>query len=127
MKQLVKFKSPLHEMTQTTPTCLWNDSASLQELAYALDHGAVGATCNPVIVGEVLKKEMPLWKDRIDGLIETLPPGSRNRREGAPMTLFDGWTWLQRSKESKFERPALLNNCSPMYHAIVHRLAILLA
>jgi transaldolase len=66
MKQLVKFKSPLHEMTQTTPTCLWNDSASLQELAYALDHGAVGATCNPVIVCDVLKKEMPLWKDRIE-------------------------------------------------------------
>jgi transaldolase len=72
MKQLVKFKSPLHEMTQTTPTCLWNDSASLQELAYALDHGAVGATCNPVIVCDVLKKEMPLWKDRIDELIEEM-------------------------------------------------------
>ena len=73
MKQLVKFKSPLHEMTQTTPTCLWNDSASLQELTYALDHGAVGATCNPVIVGEVLKKEMHFWKDRIDELIEEMP------------------------------------------------------
>jgi transaldolase len=72
MKQLVKFKSPLHEMTQTTPTCLWNDSASLQELNYALDHGAVGATCNPVIVGEVLKKEMHLWKDRIHELIEDM-------------------------------------------------------
>ncbi|MGB6718709.1 MAG: transaldolase family protein [Candidatus Acidiferrales bacterium] len=73
MKQLVKFKSPLHEMTQTTPTCLWNDSASLQELNYALDHGAVGATCNPVIVSEVLKKEMHLWKDRIYELIEDMP------------------------------------------------------
>jgi len=73
MKQLVKFKSPLHEMTQTTPTCLWNDSASLQELTYALDHGAVGATCNPVIVSEVLKKEMHLWRDRIDELIEEMP------------------------------------------------------
>ena len=73
MKQLVKFKSPLHEMTQTTPTCLWNDSASLQELAYSLENGAVGATCNPVIVGEVLKKEMHLWKGRIQELIEELP------------------------------------------------------
>jgi transaldolase len=73
MKQLVKFKSPLFEMTQTTPTCLWNDSASLQELNYALDHGAVGATCNPVIVCEILKKEMHLWKDRIDELIEEMP------------------------------------------------------
>jgi transaldolase len=73
MRQLVKFKSPLFEMTQTTPTCLWKDSASLQELNYALDHGAVGATCNPVIVCEILKKEMHLWKDRIDELIEEMP------------------------------------------------------
>lgn len=73
MEQLVKFKGPLHEMTQTTPTCLWNDSASLQELRYALDHGAVGATCNPVIVSEVLKKEMHLWKDRIGELVVEMP------------------------------------------------------
>ena len=64
------YKSPLHEMTQTTPTCLWNDSASIQELTYSIEHGAVGATCNPVIVLGVLKKEMSLWKDRIRGLIE---------------------------------------------------------
>lgn len=78
MKQLVKFKSPLHEMTQTTPTCLWNDSASLHELNYALDHGAVGATCNPVIVGEVLKKEMPLWRERIGELIRVMPPATED-------------------------------------------------
>jgi transaldolase len=65
------YKSPLHQMTETTPTCLWNDSASVQELGYAIEHGAVGATCNPVIVVEVLKKEMHLWKDRILDLIAT--------------------------------------------------------
>ena len=64
------YKSPLHEMTQTTPTCLWNDSASIQELTYSIEHGAVGATCNPVIVLGVLKKEVSLWKDRIHSLIE---------------------------------------------------------
>ena len=73
MTQVVKFKSPLHEMTQTTPTCLWNDSASIQELRYSLEHGAVGATCNPVIVGDVLKKEMPVWKGRIQELIAEMP------------------------------------------------------
>ena len=50
------YKSLLHEMTQTTPTCLWNDSASASELAYAIDNGAVGATCNPVIVLSVAKQ-----------------------------------------------------------------------
>jgi transaldolase len=66
----VAYKSPLHEMTQSTPTCLWNDSASIQELTYSIEHGAVGATCNPVIVLGVLKKDMSLWKDRIHQLIE---------------------------------------------------------
>ena len=65
----VAYKSPLHEMTQTTPTCLWNDSASIQELTYAIAHGGVGATCNPVIVLGVLKKEMAAWKERIAQII----------------------------------------------------------
>ena len=64
------YKSPLHEMTQSTSTCLWNDSASIQELTYSIEHGAVGATCNPVIVLGILKKEMSLWKDRIQQLIK---------------------------------------------------------
>jgi transaldolase len=65
-------------MTQTTRTCLWNDSSSLVELGYAIDHGAVGATCNPVIVVEVLKKEMHLWKDRILDLIRSMPQATEH-------------------------------------------------
>jgi transaldolase len=67
------YKSPLHEMTQTTPTCLWNDSASARELAYSIEHGAVGATCNPVIVYSVLKNELGAWKKRIQSLIQERP------------------------------------------------------
>jgi transaldolase len=67
------YRSPLHKMTQTTQTCLWNDSASIQELTYSMEHGGVGATCNPVIVLGVLKKEMNLWKGRIEGLIAERP------------------------------------------------------
>ncbi len=52
------YKSPLHKMTQTTPTCLWNDSAAIEELTYSIEHGAVGATCNPSIAVTVLKQEM---------------------------------------------------------------------
>src|SRR6201993_4681497 len=69
----VTFKSPLHEMTQTTPTCLWNDSASVQELTYSMEHGGVGATCNPVIVLGVLKKELAIWKTRIEALLKEFP------------------------------------------------------
>ena len=67
------YKSPLHEMTQSTSTCLWNDSASVQELAYSIEHGAVGATCNPVIVLGILKKEINRWKATIQSLIKVLP------------------------------------------------------
>src|ERR1700693_5373253 len=79
MKQLLKFKSPLHEMTQSTPTCLWNDSASIQELTYSIEHGAVGDTCTPVIVLAVLKKEMSLWKDRLRALIDELPTATEDQ------------------------------------------------
>ena len=36
----MQWKSPLHQMTQTTPTCLWNDSAAIDELQFAIEHGA---------------------------------------------------------------------------------------
>lgn len=72
------YKSPLHEMTQTTPTCLWNDSATLSELSYSIEHGAVGATCNPVIVLEALKKEAHLWNDRIRGLAAEFPTATED-------------------------------------------------
>src|SRR6202166_1287117 len=73
------YKSPLHEMTQTTQTSLWNDSASIQELTYSIEHGAVGATCNPVIVVGVLKKEMSSWKDRIRSLIDEMPVATEDQ------------------------------------------------
>ena len=65
-------------MTQTTPTCLWNDSASIEELTYSIEHGAVGATCNPVIVVGVLKKEMSFWKGRMQELIKELPTATED-------------------------------------------------
>jgi transaldolase len=71
-----KFLSPLHEMATTTPTDLWNDSCSVQELTYAIAHGAVGATTNPTIVIGVLKKELPAWRERILGIITENPTWS---------------------------------------------------
>jgi transaldolase len=74
----VTWKSPLHEMTQTTPTCLWNDSAALDELAFALDHGAVGATCNPVIAHSILKAGLPEWTPRIQAVLNAAPAASED-------------------------------------------------
>lgn len=70
------YKSALHEMAQTTETDYWNDSCSLEELNYGVEHGAVGATTNPVIVYQVLQKEMPLWKERIHEIIRENPSGT---------------------------------------------------
>ena len=71
------FRSTLHRMTATTPTALWNDSCSTQELTRSIEtNGTVGATCNPVIVLGVLKKEWANWKDRIPELIREMPGAS---------------------------------------------------
>jgi transaldolase len=71
--------SILSRMTQTTPTVLWNDSCSLQELSASIEqNGTVGATCNPVIVLSVLKKEMGLWKDRIHSLVREMPEATED-------------------------------------------------
>ena len=75
----VTYKSPLHEMTQTTPTMLWNDSADLDELRYAIDNGAVGATCNPVIALGILKKEIAAWRPRIQQLIREMPRATEDQ------------------------------------------------
>ena len=73
-----RYRSLLHEMVSTTDTVLWNDSCSQEELEYAIEQGAVGATANPVIVGTVLKQEMHLWRDRINELIETMPTATED-------------------------------------------------
>jgi transaldolase len=65
-------------MTCISDTDLWNDSCSIEDLEYAIGQGAVGATANPVIVGEVLRKEMPLWRGRIKELIKEYPETSED-------------------------------------------------
>ena len=79
MTGAVTYKSPLHQMTQTTPTCLWNDSADIDELRYAIENGAVGATCNPVIALGILKKEIGIWKPRIQDLLREQPGATEDQ------------------------------------------------
>jgi transaldolase len=66
-------------MTQTTPTCLRNDSADIDELRYAIENGAVGATCNPVIALGILKKEIGAWKPRIQELLRVQPHATEDQ------------------------------------------------
>jgi len=57
--------SPMLRTVQGTATDYWNDSCSVEELDYAIERGATGATSNPSIVLEVLKKEQYHWVPRI--------------------------------------------------------------
>jgi transaldolase len=75
---IVTYRSPLHKMTQTTPTCLWNDSADIDELTYAIEHGAVGATCNPVIAMAVLAGDTTTWRPRTEALLRELPTATED-------------------------------------------------
>lgn len=52
----------------------WNDSCDLRELADAVEHGAVGATSNPVIVSTVVDAGAETWTPRLHR-IEREQPG----------------------------------------------------
>ena len=72
--------SILYEMSQKTPTVLWNDSCSIQELTNSIEiNNAVGATCNPTIVLTVLKKEWDIWKERIPQIVKEMPTASEEQ------------------------------------------------
>ncbi len=75
----VTYKSPLHEMSETTPTRLWNDSADIDELKYSIENGAVGATCNPVIAVTILKKRIAEWRPRIEAFLGEMPTATEDQ------------------------------------------------
>ena len=60
--------SPLQQ-TAATATDIWNDSCAVDELTYAIEHGAVGATANPTIVHDVWKKDPKRWAARVRELM----------------------------------------------------------
>jgi transaldolase len=65
--------SPMLRTVAGRPTDYWNDSCALDELAYAVARGATGATSNPSIVLEVLRKERDHWTPRIAELAAANP------------------------------------------------------
>ena len=73
------YKSPLEEMSKTTPTQFWNDSCAPEAIAFAIEHGGVGATTNPVIVGQVLEADLDKYRPIIRRLIEENPNADEDR------------------------------------------------
>ncbi len=73
---LIATDSPLSRMVEATATDFWNDSCAVAELAYAVARGGTGATSNPVIVGEVMKKEEGHWVPRVREIAAEQPEAS---------------------------------------------------
>ncbi len=72
MAGLTTHASPL-QLTAATATDVWNDSCDVEELRYAIEHGAVGATANPTIVHDVWKRDPARWRERVRDLAVRLP------------------------------------------------------
>jgi transaldolase len=60
--------TPLGRTITETATDIWNDSCNVDELAYAVGFGAVGATANPTIVVDNWKKDPDHWASRVRAL-----------------------------------------------------------
>jgi len=56
----------------------WNDSCSLTELKDAVEHGATGATSNPVIVAAVVKADPKTWNPVLDSILRAHPVASED-------------------------------------------------
>lgn len=69
-------ESPLLRMSQETPTDYWNDSCDVEDLAYAIERGATGATSNPSIVLDVMKTDKAYWSPRVRELATANPTWS---------------------------------------------------
>jgi len=67
------YRSPLQQAAALGGNDYWNDSCSVQELNYAIANGAVGATTNPTIVVGVLKRELAIWREPLQRIIDGNP------------------------------------------------------
>ena len=64
---------PMLQTVRDRPTDYWNNSCAVDELEYAIARGATGATSNPSIVLEVMRKERAHWLPRIAELAAEHP------------------------------------------------------
>ncbi len=65
--------SLLLDTVRTTPTEFWNDSCASDELEHAIADGATGATSNPPLVLDVLRREPEPWARRARELYAAFP------------------------------------------------------
>ena len=68
--------TPLGRTVAETATDIWNDSCNVDELAYAVEFGAVGATANPTIVVDNWRADPSRWSARTRDLAGEHPTWS---------------------------------------------------
>ena len=72
------YKSPLHEMTQSTPTCLWNDSASVQRTGVFDRTWRGGRDLQSGDRAGCFEERDHRWKVRIQCLIKEFPTATED-------------------------------------------------
>lgn len=104
--------TPWEQMSQTSPTVLWNDSATEVELSAAIGWGAVGATCNPVIALSALKAEPERWAENIRAYAAANPTATEDEI---------GWAMV---RQLSIEAAKLLEPAFDQYNGRNGRLSI---
>ena len=70
--------SILKETSEKTMTKYWTDSCDLKALDYALGNNCVGATTNPIIVKNVLEKNLGIYEESIIETINNKPTATED-------------------------------------------------
>ena len=116
---------PMLRTVTDYPTDYWNDSCAAAELAWAIDHGATGATTNPTIVGEVLRKEMDIWAPRIRSIHAERPDATDEEVTWQVIEemAIRGWGMLKPIFEREQGRKGRLSiQTNPTFHGSTERM-----
>jgi transaldolase len=75
-EDIVEQESYLRWLVRETPTTWWHDSGDLDELRYALEHGASGVTTNPLLSAQAWRASRERWASILAAIPKT-PPAER--------------------------------------------------
>jgi len=118
--------SPMLRTVTEHPTDYWNDSCAAAELEWAISRGATGATTNPTIVGEVVKKEWATWSKRIVDVRRERPQATDEEVTWQVIEelAIRGWKLLDPVFEQTSGRKGRLSiQTNPTFHVSAERMA----
>jgi transaldolase len=116
---------PIERTVRDHPTDYWNDSCAAAELSWGIDHGATGATTNPTIVGDVLRKEMDIWAPRVRGIRAERPEATDQEITWQVIEemAIRGWKMLEPVYDREAGRKGRLSiQTNPTFHVSTERM-----